>query len=190
MASNATKEAWDAQEGTRLEQAGVSALRQFDFQQIEALLSAMDVGQRLKELVKDRRPLEKYPAASPILTLQTILDKIRERTQLTGHQDRVISASFSPDGQRIVTASSDKTARVWDLKGTPIAVLTGHQSGVISASFSPDGQRIVTASSDGTARVWRVGGLDELLTRGCDWLKDYLDSHPEERKKLQVCQKK
>ncbi len=231
LASHATKLAWEAQEGTKLEQAGVSALQQFEFQQIEALLSAMDAGQRLKELVKDGRSLEKYPAVSPIFALQTILDKIPERIQLSGHQGYVYSASFSPDGQRILTASWDNTARVWDLSGKQIAVLSGdqgvvnsasfspdgqriltaswdntarvwdlsgkqiavlsgHQAPVNSASFSPDGQRIVTASYDKTARVWRVGGLDDLLTRGCDWLKDYLATHPEEREKLKVCQKK
>ena len=83
-----------------------------------------------------------------------------------------------------------KTSRVWDLSGKQIAVLSGHQGYVYSASFSPDGKRIVTASSGKTARVWRVGGLDDLLTRGCDWLKDYLATHPEEREKLKVCQKK
>jgi len=34
---------------------------------------------------------------------------------LRGHEDEVNSAAFSPDGQRIVTASADKTARIWDV---------------------------------------------------------------------------
>ncbi len=33
---------------------------------------------------------------------------------LSGHGDRVYRAVFSPDGTRIVTASFDKTARIWD----------------------------------------------------------------------------
>jgi WD40 repeat protein len=65
---------------------------------------------------------------------------------LTGHQSEVNSASFSPDGKRIVTASIDNTAKVWDISGKLIATLTGHQELVNSASFSPDGKRIVTAS--------------------------------------------
>jgi hypothetical protein len=36
------------------------------------------------------------------------------RLVLQGHTDTVVSASFSPDGARIVTASSDRTARLWD----------------------------------------------------------------------------
>jgi dipeptidyl aminopeptidase/acylaminoacyl peptidase len=77
---------------------------------------------------------------------------------LTGHRSTVFSAAFSPDGKRIVTASADKTARLWDAEtGKPIgALLTGHKSNVNSAMFSPDGKRIVTASSDYTVWVWEV----------------------------------
>jgi WD40 repeat protein len=71
------------------------------------------------------------------------------------HLDVVNSAEFSPDGQRIVTASGDNTARLWDaLSGKPIAEPIRHLDVVNSAEFSPDGQRIVTASGDNTARLW------------------------------------
>jgi WD40 repeat protein len=68
----------------------------------------------------------------------------------------VLSAAFSPDGKRIVTASGDKTARVWDVEtGKQIdEPLKGHAGAVLSAAFSPDGKRIVTASGDKTARLW------------------------------------
>ncbi|MBN1205981.1 MAG: hypothetical protein JXB05_13775, partial [Myxococcaceae bacterium] len=80
-----------------------------------------------------------------------------EPVVLRGHEAGVLPASFSPDGQRIVTASADKTARMWNAEGAgePV-VLRGHEAVVLSASFSPDGQRIVTASWDRTARVWKA----------------------------------
>jgi WD40 repeat protein len=76
----------------------------------------------------------------------------------------VNSAAFSPDGERIVTASGDKTARVWSADGTgePL-VLRGHEDAVWSAAWSPDGKRIVTASEDNTVRVRNADGTGEPL---------------------------
>jgi WD40 repeat protein len=69
----------------------------------------------------------------------------------------VYDATFSPDGKRIVTASADNTARIWDVAtGNTIAVLKGHSGSVLSAAFSPDADKIVTASADKTARVWNA----------------------------------
>jgi WD40 repeat protein/TPR repeat protein len=74
---------------------------------------------------------------------------------LSGHGDFVRHAVFSPDGTRIVTASDDKTARVWDARtGAQLAVLSGHGDRVACAAYSPDGTRIVTASGDKTVRIW------------------------------------
>ena len=62
-----------------------------------------------------------------------------------------------------MTASQDKTAKVWDSKtGQEILTLTGHDGGVTSAFYSPDGQRIVTASQDQTVRLYTTD-TDELL---------------------------
>jgi len=66
-----------------------------------------------------------------------------------------LTATFSPDGKRVVTASVDDTARVWDAdSGKFLASLQGHTARVNSAAFSPDGRRVVTASFDRTARIW------------------------------------
>jgi dipeptidyl aminopeptidase/acylaminoacyl peptidase len=83
---------------------------------------------------------------------------------LQGHQGPIRRAQFSPDGERIVTASEDGTARVWENStGKLLATLQGHQGGVGDAQFSPNGRRIVTASEDNTARVWESAS-GKLLT--------------------------
>ena len=74
---------------------------------------------------------------------------------LTGHSDEVMSAFYSPDGQRIITASHDQTIKIWDTKtGKEILTLVGHDNAVTSASYSPDGQRIISIGQDGTARLY------------------------------------
>ena len=71
------------------------------------------------------------------------------------HDGEVVSAQFSADGQRVVTASADQTARVWDAAtGKALSEPMKHDGAVTSAQFSADGQRVVTASEDKTARVW------------------------------------
>ncbi len=71
--------------------------------------------------------------------------------------------SFSPDGTRIVTVSTNRTASMWDAStGAPLAVFP-HDGHVRSASFSPDGTRIVTACGDKTARIWDAATGERLL---------------------------
>ena len=98
-------------------------------------------------------------AKAPTLAAMSVFQDIRAADALfavlSGHEDIVTTAAYSPDGTRIVTASRDKTARIWDSgTGAPLGVLSGHSGIVESAAYSPDGTRIVTASADKTARIW------------------------------------
>ena len=70
------------------------------------------------------------------------------------HQDLVVAAAFSPDGTRILTASRDKTAKLWDASSGKLIASFNHQDEVKDAAFSPDGTRILTASVDKTAKLW------------------------------------
>jgi hypothetical protein len=73
------------------------------------------------------------------------------------HDGEIWAASFSPNSRRVVTASADKTARVWEAaSGRPVGESMRHDGWVLAASFSPDGRWVLTASEDKTARVWEV----------------------------------
>lgn len=87
--------------------------------------------------------------------LGAVLAQAPRLAQLWCHEQEVEHATFSPDGRKVVTASRDHTARVWDaVTGEAITGPLKHGHIVWKAVFSPDGLRVVTASHDGTARVW------------------------------------
>ncbi|MCT7992039.1 hypothetical protein NG794_27030, partial [Laspinema sp. D6] len=91
----------------------------------------------------------------------------QQALDIKGHGDNVRSGDFSEKGDYLLTASQDKTAKIWDKKGKLIYTLTGHREGVNSAYFFPDGQSVITASRDKTARVWPL--LDQIYSGYKKW---------------------
>ncbi len=89
------------------------------------------------------------------------LFKAQERFQTVvlslGHTDSVRSVVWSPDGQRALSGSNDKTLRVWDAEtGSCLRVLEGHTANVSSVAWSPDGRRVLSGSNDKTLRMWDI----------------------------------
>jgi hypothetical protein len=71
------------------------------------------------------------------------------------HNGAVYAATFDATGERVVTASEDKTAQIWDARtGEPIGKPLQHDDAVYAATFGATGERVVTASVDKTARIW------------------------------------
>jgi hypothetical protein len=94
--------------------------------------------------------------------------------QLLGHSGWVNSVNFSRDGQKIVSASSDESVRVWSaVTGECEQTLAGHSHWVNSAAFSHDGQKIVSASDDKSVRVWSAvtGECEQTLVGHRDRVK-------------------
>ena len=78
------------------------------------------------------------------------------------HTDDVHSVAWSSTGEIILTASSDKTIRVWNSDGSERGTLTGTKAAVNSLAWSPNGDTLAAASADGTIGLWGADGT--LLT--------------------------
>lgn len=91
-----------------------------------------------------------------------------ERMSFNPH-GAVASVEFSPNGEKLLTAGWDHTARIWNLK-TGLAeqkLLGQHNDDINHAVFSPDGRKVLTASDDTTAVLWNLqSGQPELTLRG------------------------
>ena len=95
---------------------------------------------------------------------------------LQGHSGGVYGISFSPDGTILASASSDGSIRFWSADGEFLQKLQGQDS-IYSLNFSSSGKALVSAGFDGTAHVWNLD-LDDLISRGCLWIQDYLKNNP------------
>jgi WD40 repeat protein len=74
---------------------------------------------------------------------------------LVGHNDEITAWTYSFDGSRIISASSDKTLKLWDAcNRSEIATLAGHEGAVECCAFSHNDDRIVSGSKDGTLKLW------------------------------------
>jgi WD40 repeat protein len=94
----------------------------------------------------------------PVL-LSISVDKPRDRRRLRGHRSTVNWVRHSADGRFVVSASRDRTIRIWDAKTrAELERFRGHQDWVWSAVFTPDGQQILSGGG---------GGPSE--TKGTDW---------------------
>jgi predicted nucleotide-binding protein len=76
---------------------------------------------------------------------------------IKGRRHWVNGVAITPDGRWAVSASGDKTLRVWDLEsesGQSVRTLKGHTGSVSLVAITPDSGRAVSASRDNTLRVW------------------------------------
>ncbi|NEO83625.1 MAG: hypothetical protein F6J87_05100 [Spirulina sp. SIO3F2] len=86
---------------------------------------------------------------------------------LSGHRLYVRDLVFSPDGQRLVSGSADRTVKVWDVSSqTVLKTLTGHSDAVWGVAISPDGQWIASTATDRTVRLWQWERGETKVLRG------------------------
>lgn len=82
-----------------------------------------------------------------------------------GHNDIVYTATFSPEGDHIVSASKDGSVRLWDVNtGEIVKIFNGHTGGVNFANFSLNDDFIISGSSDNTIRLWGIVNNDNMNT--------------------------
>ncbi len=97
--------------------------------------------------VSNRKLLRSYPTGSS-----------SNRASLTGHNDKILSITFSPNGQILASGSKDGTIKLWkNSKSWQIfKTLENNNVAVKSVTFSPDGKLLASASLDGEVKLWKT----------------------------------
>lgn len=132
--------------------------------QFDALLESLRAGERLEQTNSARADSELKIKLETALQ-QAIFWAI-ERNRLEGHEDSVITASFSPDGNSIATGDRAGIVKIWRRNGELIKTIKAHDDAVWSVAWSPDGEAIATASEDTTVKLWKPDGTALQTLRG------------------------
>ncbi|KAL2222743.1 WD40-repeat-containing domain protein [Thermoascus aurantiacus ATCC 26904] len=81
---------------------------------------------------------------------------------LKDHVAAVMDVEFSPTGEELVTASYDRTIRLWNRAAGHSRDIyhTKRMQRVFSAKFTPDNKYVLSGSDDGNIRIWRTNASD------------------------------
>ena len=81
-----------------------------------------------------------------------------ERSVIDAHDDIIQEIEFLPGKHQFISASHDKTCKLWNASGELINVYTGHEAPVVSIAVNKSGNKLASASWDNTCRVWEIKG--------------------------------
>jgi len=83
------------------------------------------------------------------------------------HADWVQRIAWSPDSQRLASASRDKTAKVFDVTtGQLVVTFHGHSAGVGAVAFLEQGQHVASGGHDRQVRIWKASDGKEVRKFG------------------------
>lgn len=147
--------AWNWHSAQQANSKAQHALAAVEFREAQRYFEKNNSSLALAHLAQAARLDQSWPS-SRILLVNLLQQKSWPLpVAIFEHELAVLSAAFSPDSSRIVTASRDKTAQLWDADtGKALGEPMLHEGAVYTAVFSADGERLLTASNDKTARLW------------------------------------
>jgi WD40 repeat protein/serine/threonine protein kinase len=104
----------------------------------------------------------------PLVAWNRQTGELRTPAEENRHTGGVVQATFAADGNSLLTASHDRTAKLWNWETLVPRTLAGHTGTVWSAALSPNSRMVATASEDGTVRLWKAQTGEQLRSSGDD----------------------
>ena len=92
---------------------------------------------------------------------------LRDKTAVNG-------VAFSPDGERLASASGDGTIRIWNSRtGDEVKTLSAHADAVVSVAFHPDGNHLASTGADRKVKVWDLTTGREVFSAECNAIRKF-----------------
>ena len=85
---------------------------------------------------------------------------------LNGHQGSTMDIAFHPDGNRVATASRDRTVKIWDVEKGQALLTLGGSYWLTAVAFSPDGRRLAAGGHSGELMIWDSASFESETTAG------------------------
>jgi hypothetical protein len=123
--------------------------------------------------------------------LESISGEIIHLWTVSGNHLASVSGSspkVSPKEDQFLTLNDSGGVTVWDLSGRRLAEFKSEKGPILAADFSAKGDQIIMSLDDGTVQVQSNETLPQLLTRGCYWLRSYLEADSDRPDQLPTCQ--
>ena len=109
--------------------------------------------------------------------------------KLKSHTDQIVDIALTSDGTQFISASLDKTLKVWDAKSPKqLLNLTGHNDSIHSVITSPDDKKLISASKDKTLKVWNLDSVEKCIQSNNDISVNDVTITPD-GKKVFICLK-
>jgi WD40 repeat protein len=118
------------------------------------------------QLLAESLRLQPHNLAASRLAFRLLTEqRANTALRLQGHTGLMTSASYSPDGTKILTTATDHTARVWDSRtGLQLIPSLDHDDEVVTGIFSRDGERIATGTDSGRIAIWDASTGKRLVS--------------------------
>ncbi|ESA37458.1 wd40 repeat-containing protein [Leptolyngbya sp. Heron Island J] len=118
--------------------------------------------------------------------LRNVRRKERSLKPLFSTGSSILNIRFSADGQKLATASFDGKAQIRSIQGEKLIEFQT-LNGLWDVNFTSNGQRLAAVGWREKGYLWQIEDLNQLLQKGCDWMRDYLETHPDEAKEFVFC---